>query len=129
MKQVLKQVRTKGKVVSETQVNVYENLDELIASEKPEQIVADFNHGSCVRIMGNERAKFAGTKTGKKLRMKLAFNMLTVDELMSVVQDSAALEALCESDKIQARIDKYLEESGATTESPEAEADDIDGQE
>ena len=108
MKELMKPVRTKGKVVSEVMCPVYETVDEILNSEPQERIVAVFNNGNHVRIMGNERAKFSGTKAGKKKRTQLAFNCLTTDELMSVAQDANKLAALLESDEIQARVDEQL---------------------
>ena len=113
MKTVTKKVRTKGKVVSEIDLPVYESVDEIMGSEPADRIVAVFNNGNHVRLMGNERAKFSGTRTGKKKRLRLAFNCLTTEELMQVAGDDAKFEALLESDEIQARVDAKLQEMGA----------------
>ena len=124
MKEVAKKVRHKGKVVSEVNVPVYDTVDEILNSEPSERIVAVFNNGNHVRIMGNERAKFSGTKTGKKKRLQLAFNCLSVDELMSCAQDSGKLNQLLESDEVQARVDAMLAESGETVEEADAEEEE-----
>ena len=116
MKEVTKRVRTKNKVVSEVALPVYDTVDEIIAHEPADRIVAVFNNGNHVRIMGNERAKFSGKSTGKKKRLQLAFNCLTVDELMSVAQNADALNALLESADVQARVDKMLAETGQKIE-------------
>ena len=108
MNEVMKKIRTKGKVVSEIMVPVYATVDEIVGSEPAERIVAVFNNGNHVRLMGNERAKFSGTKTGKKKRNQLAFNCLTTDELMSVAQDADKLAQLLESPEVQARVDAAL---------------------
>ena len=108
MQEVMKKIRTKGKVVSEITVPVYATVDEIVGSEPAERIVAVFNNGNHVRLMGNERAKFSGTKTGKKKRNQLAFNCLMTDELMSVAQDSDKLAELLESPEVQARVDAAL---------------------
>jgi hypothetical protein len=114
MQEVTKKVRTKGKVVSEITVPVYATVEEIVSSEPAERIVAVFNNGNHVRLMGNERAKFGGAKTGKKKRMQMAFNLITTDELMSVSNDMAALEALLMSDEVQSRVDAKLAETGET---------------
>ena len=122
MKETRKPVRTKGKIVSEVDVPVYDSVEEIINSEPSERIVAVFNNGNAVRIMGNERAKFSGVRTGKKKRMQIAFGLLTTEEMMSVAGDGAALESLLESDEIQARVTVHLEE----TEGVSDDADDAD---
>ncbi len=116
MKEVLKKVRHKSQVVAEVNLPVYETVDEIIEYVTAEQIVAVFNNGNHVRIMGNERAKFSGTKTGKKKRNQLAFNCLSVDELMGVAQNAEAMQELLDSPEIQARVDAQLVEAGEETE-------------
>lgn len=106
----MKKVRTKGKVVSEIMVPIYATVDEIVGSEPAERIIAVFNNGNHVRLMGNERMKFSSTKTGKKKRNQLAFNCLTTDELMSVAQDADKLAQLLESPEVQARVDAALVE-------------------
>jgi len=112
MKESVKKVRTKGKIVSEVNVPVYDTVAEITANEPEDRIVAVFNNGNHVRIMGNERAKFTGVRTGKKRRLQLAFNCLTVEELMSVAQNADKLNALLESSIVQERVDAVLEDSG-----------------
>ena len=115
MKELTKDVKTKkdGKTVkvSEVAVPEYETLDELVAAEEEGKIVAMFNQANCIRIMGNERAKFTEGRTSKKARRELAFNLLTTDELMKVAQDANALNDLLDSDAIQARVDEHLNKS------------------
>lgn len=114
MKNVTKKVRHgkdeggKSKVVAEVDLPVYETVDELIGSETDKAIVAMFNNANHIRIMGNERAKFSGTATGKGKRREMGFNCLSTDELMSVAQDAVALEALIFSEDVQARVDAKL---------------------
>jgi len=116
MREVLKKVRHKGKVVAELTLPVYENVKELVDAEPPERVVAMFNNGNHIRIMSNERMKYAGTKAGKRKRYNLAFNSLTVDELMSVAQDADKLQALIESPEVQARVDALLQQESGETE-------------
>ncbi len=119
MKDVLKKVRTKNQVVCEVNVPVYDTVGEILASEPKERIVAVFNNGNAVRIMGNERAKFTGTKTGKKKRLQMAFNVLSTDELMSCARNEEKLSALLQSPEIQARVDAELEGSTEAATTPE----------
>lgn len=119
MENTLRKVRHKGEVVSEVNVPVYATFDELVNSEKQERIVSVFNNGNAVRIMGNERAKFSGTRTGKKKRLQMAFNCVSVEELMAVQGNADALNALLESEEVQARVDAKLQETGASVETAE----------
>lgn len=111
VKMVMKKVRTKQKVVAEIEVPIYVDTSELLEFEPAERILAMFNNANHVRLMGNERAKFSGTRTGKKMRAKIAFNCLTVEQLQSVAGDMDALDALLDSDDIQALVDAKLAES------------------
>ena len=117
MKELTKDVKTKkdGKAVkvSEVVVPEYETLDELVAAEEEGKIVSLFNQANCIRIMGNERAKFAEGRVSKGARRELAFNLLTTEELMKVAQDASALNALLDSTEIQARVDERLAGSAA----------------
>ncbi len=117
MKTVTKKVRHKTKVVAEIDVPVYDNVQEIVDSEPDERIIAVFNNGNHVRLMGNERAKHSGVRTGKKLRNRIAFETLTIDEIMSCQGDGVKLEQLLDSPEIQARIDvKIAETSDDTSE-------------
>jgi len=112
MKEEIKKVRTKvggeTKVVSEISVPIYESVEELINSESEERIVSVFNKGNHIRIMGNERIKFSEGKKSVKALRNAAFNLLTTEELMSVAQDAAKLEALLDSAVIQKRVQDQL---------------------
>ena len=122
MKEVIKKVRHKQKIVAEVTVPLYENVQEIIDSEPPERIVAVFNNGNHVRIMGNERSKFSTSATSKKVRTKIAFELLSTEELMAVAQDADALQAKLESDEMQARVNAYIAEQ-ATNEPPDEPVD------
>ena len=112
MKEELKKVRHKSKVVGEVMCPTYETVQEILDAEPEERILAMFNNANTVRIMGNERAKHSGVRTGKKARTEMAIGLLTVDELVSCAGDGAKLTALVESDDIQARVDAKIAEDG-----------------
>jgi len=120
MKQVMKKVRHKGKVVSEIEVPIYESLEELADDMEETKILSIFNNGNHIRLMGNERAKFSTTTTGKKARMKIAFELLSTDELMAVAQNADALNEKLMSDEMQQRVDEHLKASSEAPEAPEA---------
>lgn len=108
MKELPKKVMHKQTVVGEVTVPVYETLSELTENEIEERILSMFNKQNAVRIMGNERAKHAIGRAGKKKRMGIAFNLLDSEELATVAGDFDALQGLLESKDVQARVDEYL---------------------
>jgi len=110
MKTEMKKVRTGGNIVSEIEVPIYENVDEIAENEDAGRILAMFNNANVIRLMGNERAKFQPQRAGKQRRFELGYNVLTADEAMSVTGDIQALKELIESDEIQERIDAKLAE-------------------
>ena len=97
MQTVTKEVKTKGAVVAEVEIPIYENLDELIEAVDEKVIVERFNHANTIAIMGTERQKHTPTKMGKTKKMRLAFNMLTPEEAMSAAGDYDKLQELLES--------------------------------
>lgn len=120
MEEVLKQVKHKGKVVGEVLCPLYTTVDEILEAENAERIVAVFNNGNHVRIMGNERAKHSGVRTGKKKRTEMAFSCLTIDEMTSCATDGrpdpAKLQTLLDSPEVQARVDAKIAEEGPVDE-------------
>jgi hypothetical protein len=121
MQEVMKKVRHKSKIVAEVMVPVYATVEEILGAEPKERIVAVFNNGNHVRIMGNERAKHSGVRTGKKARTQLAFSTLTIEEMTGCLGDAQKLEDLLESDVIQARVDAIIAEN-AVDEDAEVDA-------
>lgn len=118
MKETTQKVRHKSEVVGEVTVPVYETMEELMEKESAERILSMFNKQNCVRIAGNERAKHTEGRAGKKKRAQIAFNLLTSEELAAATGDYDALQALLESEDVQARVDEYL--SGNPAEAAEA---------
>ncbi|MHA1759097.1 MAG: hypothetical protein ACTSXA_00610 [Candidatus Heimdallarchaeota archaeon] len=108
MEMVTKKVRTGKKVVWEGELPLYDTLDEIREHETEETIVARFNEGNHVKLMGNKRLEYSGKATTKKMRRKLAFECITTEELMAVAQDGDKMEALLFSDEVQARVDAKL---------------------
>lgn len=127
MKEVTKDVKTKGKTVGQVTVNHYETVQELVENESEERILGMFNKQNLIRMMGNERAKHGEGRIGKQKRTKIAYGCLTLEEAASVAQDYDALQELLNSDEIQARVDaKLAEDAPAEAESAEEDDDDLD---
>jgi len=111
-------VRTGGKVVATIEVPVYENLDDLIASEKAEVIVAKFNSQNSTDLANAERAKHRPATMGKAAKKEALMNCLTTEEFMGAVQAAQEkgtkatdeLAELIESSEIQARLEAKLAE-------------------
>jgi hypothetical protein len=95
MKEKLSKIRTGGKVVSEISIPQYETLEEILSSGKTEaQIVSCFNTANTIEIQGIERNKFVPARVGKEQKRKLAFNLLTFDELLSVKKEDGTMDAV-----------------------------------
>ncbi len=113
MKEVIKEVKTSKLVdgvkkqvkVGEVTVKIWENIDELIANEKPEVILGLFNKANTIRLQGNERAKHQDKAAGKTKRRGLAYNLLSTEELGVYAGDFAGLQEFLDSDEMQARVD------------------------
>lgn len=116
MKNVLKKVKYGGKEVGSVNVPIYETIDELANNEAAESILARFNQGNAIFLMGQERNKHKPATVGKRNRAFIGFNVLTQEEIASCKGDPTALRNLIESEAVQARIDEYLEEQGEETE-------------
>jgi hypothetical protein len=112
MKTLTTAVCHKAKKVGEVDVPVYESMEELIAGETQESILAMFNKANKIRIQGNERAKHAEGRTGKTKLRTLAFNLLTSDEVAKFAGDFAALQAFLDGADMQARVKEYIETGG-----------------
>lgn len=119
MKEVTKDVKT-GKIVDGVKkqvtvgtvtVKIWENIDELIANEKPEIILGLFNKANVIRLQGNERAKHQDAKAGKTKRRGLAYNLLSQDELVQYAGNFAGLQEFLDSDEMQVRVDESVEAS------------------
>ena len=116
----VKDVRTAGKIVAQVEVPVYETIDELIAEVDSARILAMFNKQNCIRIQGNERAKFQPKRMGKVALLDAAFNNLTAEECNNFAGNAVGLRAFLESDEIQARVSQLGGDDEAVT-APEDE--------
>ncbi len=108
MKKVMSIVYHKKQKVGEVEIPVYDTLEELLQSEKPEVIVARFNKGNKITLQGNVRSKGHSTKGKKEQLKQLAFKLLTSDEIVSFAGRYNELEAYLVSDEMQARVQDYL---------------------
>lgn len=116
MKQVTKDVKTtkivdgvkKQVKVGDVTVDIYENIDELIANVKPEVILGMFNKANVIRLQGNERAKHQDAKAGKTKRRGLAYNLLSPEELGQYAGKFAELQEFLDSDEMQVRVDESI---------------------
>lgn len=110
MQTVIKDVMSKGKVVGQVTIDLYDNVDELLENEKADVVVSMFNKANTIAIQAAERQKHTG-KTGKQKRRSIAYNLLTEEEALTVAKGSLEdLHAKLESPEVQARVDKHLEE-------------------
>ena len=118
-----KKVRTGGKVVGEVGIPVYDTVDELIGAEEESRIIAMFNNGNAVRIMGNERAKHTMAKVGKQRRFEIGYNLLREvfesEELGDIIGNIEKLKGAIASEKMQTAIDAYIADQKAEVESTE----------
>ena len=87
-------VKSKQKVVGQVTVTVYETVEELVTAVDEKVILDMFNKANKIAAQAKERQAHAPTKIGKNLKMKLAMNKLTADEMISCQGDFDALEAL-----------------------------------
>jgi len=108
MKEVTKKVKYDGNEVGTCTIPIYESVEELAETEAPDNILAQFNKGNTVYLMGVERNKHKPATAGKQKRAFIGFNVLTTDEITSCQGDPEALKELIESEEVQGRIDEYL---------------------
>jgi hypothetical protein len=110
MKKVESKVRYKGKVVEVISIPVFESMDEIMANNPKELVIAMFNRGNTVRLQGITRNKYS-TRTGKEKRRAIAFNLLTTDELIRFAGKHEELTAFIDSAEMSARVDNYIEDN------------------
>jgi len=108
MKEVTKKVKYNGEEVGTCVIPIYETAEELVENETAENLLAQFNKGNTVYLMGVERNKHKPATAGKQKRAFIGFNVLTTDEITSCQGDPDALKTLIESAEVQTRIDEYL---------------------
>ena len=113
MKEEISKVSHKSKVVGEVTVIVYETVDELLANEAPDRILAMFNKQNKIRIQANERSKHSESKGGKSKRKEIAYNLLTTQEITQYAGKWDALQDFLVSPEMSARVDEELGITGA----------------
>jgi endonuclease IV len=113
MNEVVKQVklRIKGKteVVGSCTVPIYDSVEELIEKESIENILAQFNKGNTITLMGIERNKHKPQTAGKQKRMMIGLSLITTEEFQNLAGDPDAIKEFVESPEVQARIDAKLD--------------------
>ncbi len=120
MKTEPSKVRHKGEVVSEIEIPIYENLDELMAAVAGEVIVEKFNKANKIDLQAAARAPFSEKKTGKARRAAIGFDLLTTDEIIKFAGNHAGLQEYLDSPEMADKIDaKIAETAPATAESNE----------
>lgn len=117
MKTVEKEVKlTKdGKkiVVGTVSIPIYEDVIDLSENESPENILAQFNKGNIITIMGNERNKHKPATAGKQKRAYIGLSLITTEEFQATGGNPDKIKAFVESDEIQNRIEEFLDSQEA----------------
>lgn len=113
MKEVTKNVSTKGKIVGTVTCPIYETIDELTEAVAEEVILGMFNKANVIRLQGNERAKHQTKSTGKQARFDIGYNLLWdvlgEDEVKAAIANVESLRAAIDSPEMQTAIDEYIE--------------------
>lgn len=123
MKLVTSIVRHKGVQVAVIEVPEYDTLAEIQAAGKTEAEIVDFyNKSNKIALQGAERNKHAEGRASKKQLKKIAFNLLTTDEIARFKGDFDALDAFLGSAEM---IERVRTASGLS-ESDEVDADNDD---
>ncbi len=113
-------VRTGGKIVATITVPVYVTVAEAIEAETEAVVLAKFNSQNATDLANVERAKHRPSTMGKGKKRVAATNVCTTEEIMEALNradedfggdKAAALDALVNSDEIQARLLAQQEEA------------------
>ena len=121
MKTEPSKVRHKGEVVSEIEVLIYENLDELMAAVAGEVIVEKFNKANKIDLQAAARAPFSEKKTGKARRAAIGFDLLTTEEIIKFAGNHAGLQEYLDSPEMADKIDAKIAELAPVVTGSEAE--------
>ena len=105
MKTETSKVRHKGEVVSEIEIPIYENLDELMAAVAGDVIVEKFNKANKIDLQATARAPFSEKKTAKARREAIGFDLLTTDEIFKFAGNHAGLKEYLDSPEMADKID------------------------
>ena len=113
-------VRTSGKVVATVAVPVYESIAEAVEAETEAIVLKKFNTQNATDLANIERAKHRPATMGKGAKRVAATNVCTTEEIMEALGNAerdfggdkaAAINALVNSDAIQARLVAQVEEA------------------
>ncbi len=121
MKTEPSKVRHKGEVVSEIEVLIYENLDELMAAVAGEVIVEKFNKANKIDLQAAARAPFSEKKTGKARRAAIGVDLLTTEEIIKFAGNHAGLQEYLDSPEMADKIDAKIAELAPVVTGSEAE--------
>ena len=123
MRNEIKEVKSKSKIVGTVEVTIYETVEELIDNVEESVILANFNKSNVIAAQAAERTKHTPGKMGKSKKLKMAFNLLTSDEMISCQGDFEALEALAitKFPEVEAQIAAEAGEDVATSVTDETE--------
>lgn len=102
----------KLKEVARVDCPVYENLEELMAKEKPDIILGLFNKANAIRIQGNERAKHQPARAGKTAMRAQAFNLLSPKEIAKFAGNFKDLQTFLDSDEMTKRLEAATKATG-----------------
>jgi len=124
MKTEVAEVKLKGKVVDVVDIPIYENVDELAAAMKEEEILALINRQIRTDLCNKKRGEHRESAPGKTKRYNMAFNVLPsvefndgknglqkLQEVASIPEEAKrkeALDALLASPEVQAVVDQRL---------------------
>lgn len=117
-------VKTGGKVVATVAVPVYESVAEAVETETEAVVLKKFNSQNATDLANIERAKHRPATMGKAAQVAAkrvaATNICTTEEIMNALGNAdvdfngdkaAAIDALVNSDEIQARLAAQAEEA------------------
>jgi hypothetical protein len=129
MQTVTKDVKTKGKKVSEVTVETFDSIDELLSNMTETAILELVNKQRVTNALNAERQKFSDKPAGKARRRELAINLAFKDDpnkLQELFAEAIAngqapadaLEAYLETPEVQALVDVELGGNADTVADP-----------
>ena len=106
MREEIKDVKSKGKIVGTCTVNIYETIDELIDNVPEKDIIDLFNKAIVIAAQAKERNAHAPTKMGKNKKLVLCMNKLTAEEMATCAGDFEAMQELAwtKLDEVEAEL-------------------------
>lgn len=105
-------VRTGGKVVEVFEVDLFDSIDELMATAEPKKILDYYNRQHTENERNLVRAKHQPSKAGKQRRYELGFQVAFKEfgsDLQEVMQKGEeAVREFILSDRVQERVTEML---------------------